>query len=1097
MPPRARRAAAVAALLSAAAAAAAATTAPSAAPTPPTPPTTTPAIRCASDGECPTEFHSCEAGVCECKAGGGTDVVLDLLLPALVLLLMYGMGCAIYFDDLVRNLRNPRPLLVGITSQFGVMPLVAFSLGYIFQLSPAQHVGVIIIGCTPGGTTSNLFAYWANGDTSLSVAMTTASTTLAIGLQLGLIKLYADLPGGLVEQAGQSGTNLEIPYSKLLLVLMAVLVPVGAGVATLSWSYKYAQWGTRVGTWSGAIVVVIAIVYGGVTQSHIWGSSYKIWCVSILMGLCGFSFGYITSWVLRMPRRVSRTVALETGIQNGPLAIAIVQKSFEDPCLQSSLLVFPLFYSFWIVMESIGFALFLRHIPVGERKVVDRDAPQSVVLDAAGPEGGRPRRALCVGAAGDLVATDPARPGVRTLWDSFAAAADRFPKRRCLGRRSGNKGYKWETYQEVRRRAIALGSFLRSECGVGKGDSVGLYSINRPEWVVAEQACNAFGHCTVPLYDSLGAEAVSHILQQTQLRVVVCSLDRVERLLGELHEVKVIVCMDVPDQLPVSKAREAGVRLIDLRDAEAAGAAAPVSVDPPAPDDLAVLCYTSGTTGAPKGAMLTHANMVAMCSATGAVGISISQDDVHISYLPLAHVLERTVVTGVLGAGGAVGFFRGDVKLLMDDIVTLHPTIFCSVPRLLSRIHERILAKVDAQHGYACCVPSNCFPPPTTKRWMFHKGFEKKQRLLESSVVEEGFWDSSVFSNIQRSLGGRVRYIITGSAPIRAEVLDFMRIVFACDVHEGYGQTECAAACTITLPGDCSTGHVGPPMPTADVKLVSVPEMEYTVEDRPHPRGEVCVRGPTVFKGYYKDEERTRDAFPDGDEWLHTGDIGLWLPNGTLRIIDRRKNLFKLAQGEYVSPEAVEAVLTKSPLIAQAFVHGDSLQPNVVAVVVPDRVALLLWADGAGGLDVRGGGPTAPGALGASVGKWAMEGDERYAELCVRNEVQQKLLAEITTHAKEAKLRSFEVPKVLHVEPEEFSVDAGLLTPTFKLRRPDLAKHYAQQIANMYAKELGTAPAGEPVAATRSESNGRRTSSSKPQHPKPGFTTVKPADGNV
>eukprot|EP00660_Eupelagonema_oceanica_P000817 gene817-9969_t len=172
------------------------------------------------------------------------------------------MGCAIFIDELRVVLRHPRPLFVGVISQFGVMPLVAFGLGYAFRLSPAEHISVVIIGCTPGGTTSNLFAYWANGDTSLSIAMTTTSTTLAIGLQLALIKLYTDLPGGLVDKAATDGATIEIPYGKLVATLLVILIPVSAGIATRRSSYKYSQFGTRLGTWCGAIVVFIAIVYG-------------------------------------------------------------------------------------------------------------------------------------------------------------------------------------------------------------------------------------------------------------------------------------------------------------------------------------------------------------------------------------------------------------------------------------------------------------------------------------------------------------------------------------------------------------------------------------------------------------------------------------------------------------------------------------------------------------------------------------------------------------------------------------------------------------------------------------------------------------------
>ena len=287
--------------------------------------------------------------------------------------------------------------------------------------------------------------------------------------------------------------------------------------------------------------------------------------------------------------------------------------------------------------------------------------------------------------------------------------------------------------------------------------------------------------------------------------------------------------------------------------------------------------------------------------------------------------------------------------------------------------------------------------------------------MLGTNYFEDGFWDSSVFSGIQAMLGGRVRMIMTGSAPISAETLEFLRIVFACNVHEGYGMTECSLACNVTLPSDCSTGHVGPPAPTCEQKLVSVPEMGYTTEDTPNPRGEICVRGPTVFQGYYKQPDKTKEAFASGDEWLHTGDIGEWRPDGTLRIIDRKKALFKLAQGEYIAPDRIENVLTLNRFIGQAFVHGDSLQASIIAVVVPDRDALEKWAvaEGVGEKD---------------------SDDVKWRQLCESQKTNAMIVAEITAASKTAGLKGFEMVKAVHVEPTEFSVENNLMTPTFKVR---------------------------------------------------------------
>ena len=188
-----------------------------------------------------------------------------------------------------------------------------------------------------------------------------------------------------------------------------------------------------------------------------------------------------------------------------------------------------------------------------------------------------------------------------------------------------------------------------------------------------------------------------------------------------------------------------------------------------------------------------------------------------------------------------------------------------------------------------------------------------------------------------------MRLLTSGASPVSADVLLFLRICFGCCVLEGYGMTETSCLISITPLGDAQLGHVGAPTPACEVKLADLPEMGYTNADSPSPRGEICVRGPILFRGYYKDEAATRETI-DAEGWLHTGDVGAWLPGGRLKIIDRKKNIFKLAQGEYVAPEKIENVYARSPLVMQSFVYGDSLRAQLVAVVVPDPEAMLPWA---------------------------------------------------------------------------------------------------------------------------------------------------------
>ena len=269
----------------------------------------------------------------------------------------------------------------------------------------------------------------------------------------------------------------------------------------------------------------------------------------------------------------------------------------------------------------------------------------------------------------------------------------------------------------------------------------------------------------------------------------------------------------------------------------------------------------------------------------------------------------------------------------------------------------------------------------------------------------------------------------TGSAPISGEVMEFLRVCFGGIVFEGYGMTESACVISKTHALDFTCGHVGTPVKCCEVKLDSVREMNYTTNDKPYPRGEVCVRGPSVFSGYYKAQDTT-DEVMDRDGWLHTGDIGTWLPGGRLKIIDRKKNIFKLAQGEYVAPEKIENVYARSRFVAQSFVYGDSLTASLVAIVVPDEEVLVPWAKKKG----------------------VAVGDVDFRKLCLDVSVQKMIHESMVTVGKEAGLKGFEQVKAVHLHPTLFSVENGLFTPTFKLKRPQARVAFQGDIDRMYKR---------------------------------------------
>ncbi|MBX9640199.1 MAG: AMP-binding protein, partial [Mycobacteriaceae bacterium] len=382
-----------------------------------------------------------------------------------------------------------------------------------------------------------------------------------------------------------------------------------------------------------------------------------------------------------------------------------------------------------------------------------------------------------------------------------------------------------------------------------------------------------------------------------------------------------------------------------------------------------------------------------------------------------AHVFERLIQAHSYYSGASVGFFRGNILGLIEDIALLKPTIFPSVPRLLNRIYDKITAAV------------NQLPP--LKRKLFELGYAAKREYLYSEgATIHPFWDKLVFSKMAAVLGGRLRWILTGAAPISPQTVEFLRIVFCCRVMEGYGQTEGTGIGTTTLLHDVAVGHVGPPNPACEVKLVDVADMDYLVSDRPNPRGELCVRGPSVIRGYYLMPDKTAETI-DEEGWLHSGDVAELLPNGCFRIIDRKKNLFKLAQGEYVAPEKIENIIARSPYIAQCFVYGDSLQPHLVAIVVPDEEVVRIWAHS--------------NAL----------AHHSFSELCQLPELHEMLFSDMLYRCKEAALGGFEIPKAIFVSAEVFSIENDILTPTLKMKRNVAQKVYAQQIKHLYEQTTG------------------------------------------
>jgi long-chain acyl-CoA synthetase len=319
---------------------------------------------------------------------------------------------------------------------------------------------------------------------------------------------------------------------------------------------------------------------------------------------------------------------------------------------------------------------------------------------------------------------------------------------------------------------------------------------------------------------------------------------------------------------------------------------------------------------------------------------------------------------------------------------------------------------------------------------IFDAGLAAKREGLKRGHLKHALYDRLVFNKIKKGLGlDQVRLMVSGSAPLSDTVMTFYRCMLGIAVVEGYGQTEGAGCTTLGTPDDMITvGHVGGPSGSNEVVLFDVPEMGYLHTDTNNRgqacvgRGEICFRGPSVFKGYYKDEEKTRETIDD-EGWLHSGDIGLWRPDGSLQIIDRKKNIFKLSQGEYVAPEKIENIISPSSLIAQCFVYGDSLQSALVAIVVPNEDHVRIWA--------------------ASNAESLVQAP--FEKICKSEELKKAIMSDIRRLSKESKLNGFETVRAIYLDSSPFSVENELLTPTFKLKRQKARDQYETEIAKLYA----------------------------------------------
>ncbi|KAK4365484.1 hypothetical protein RND71_016842 [Anisodus tanguticus] len=613
--------------------------------------------------------------------------------------------------------------------------------------------------------------------------------------------------------------------------------------------------------------------------------------------------------------------------------------------------------------------------------------------------------------------------GLDSCWDIFRLSVEKYPNNRMLGRREivdGKPGkYVWMSYKEVYDIVIKVGNSIRS-CDVDEGDKCGIYGANCSEWIISMEACNAHGLYCVPLYDTLGHGAVEFIISHAEVKIAFVEEKKLPELLKTFPNastyLKTIVSFGDVTPQQKEEVEKFGVAIYCWDEFLQLGSDKQFDLPVKKKEDICTIMYTSGTTGDPKGVMISNTSIVTLIAGVKrlleSVNEALTLDDVYLSYLPLAHIFDRVIEECFINHGAAIGFWRGDVKLLIEDIGELKPTIFCAVPRVLDRIYSGLQQKISS----GGLLKSTLFNLAYAYK---HYNLKKGRKHFEASPIS----DKVVFSKVKEGLGGKVRLILSGAAPLASHVESFLRVVACCHVLQGYGLTETCAGTFVSLPNQYDMlGTVGPPVPNVDVCLESVPEMSYDALSST-PRGEVCVRGDTLFSGYFKREDLTKEVMVDG--WFHTGDIGEWQPNGSLKIVDRKKNIFKLSQGEYVAVENLENIYGNNPVIDSIWIYGNSFESFLVAVINPNQRAIEQWAEQNG-----------------------ISGD--FNSLCENSKAKEYMIGELAKAGKEKKLKGFEFIKAVHLDPQPFDMERDLLTPTFKKKRPQLLKYYKDVIDNMY-----------------------------------------------
>ncbi len=587
----------------------------------------------------------------------------------------------------------------------------------------------------------------------------------------------------------------------------------------------------------------------------------------------------------------------------------------------------------------------------------------------------------------------------KTLVQLFDESTAKHAARPIFGTKR-NGTWTWSTYGDFRKQVEQCRAALAS-LGVKKGDRLAAISNNREEWAIGAYAAYQLGAAWVPMYEAQQAKEWKYIMNDCGASVCFCATDDIARtvrgLQTELPQLKLVVSFDAP-------ASDAGSFQALL--AKGAGQNTPVASV--AEDDIAAYIYTSGTTGNPKGVVLTHKNLAYNVSAILDEFPVITCEFRSLSFLPWAHAFGQTAeLHTLLGVGASLGICEGVPKII-DNLAEVKPSILMAVPNIFNRIYDGVQKQMTAK--------------PAIIQSIFRTGMAAQSKLKRGESAGLGeqlalfIAKKIIFKKIVQKFGGQLKFAISGGAALSREVAEFVDNL-GIVVFEGYGLTETSPVATCNTPAARRIGTVGKALPGVTITL----DHQASGDKE---EGEIVISGHNIMKGYYNQPDETAKVFtPDGG--FRTGDLGKLSPEGFLTITGRIKELYKLENGKYVAPAALESKLQLSPYIAQAMVYGANRAFNV-AVIVPNFPNLKDWA-----------------------AKQGIANTDQ-AALVQNEKVQALLKAEVEKQA--AEFKGFESIKAFHAVAEEFTVVNDLLTPKLSMKRRNVVTRYQAEIDRLYAK---------------------------------------------